>query len=138
MTTFGMHSPSPCRRRRQQRQGLPCNHWTQIRRHFPCKKLGAKREILLAQHPRRRSWTRRSGTWRLFTNRCKGRGKICFGSPTFRERSMKPPRKCVTLLRMTKTEGPNTESFVKKAQSMMMNGMMIFIILTLLLMMLLL
>jgi hypothetical protein len=44
----------------------------------------------------------------------------------------------VTSLRMTKTEGLNTGSFVKKAQSMMMNGMMTFITVTLLLMMLLL
>jgi type I site-specific restriction endonuclease len=42
------------------------------------------------------------------------------------------------LLRMTKTEGPNTGSFVKKALSMMMNGTMTFIMVTLLLMMLLL
>jgi hypothetical protein len=38
-TTFGKHPPSSCRRRRQQRQGLLCNHWTQIRTHSPCKKL---------------------------------------------------------------------------------------------------
>jgi hypothetical protein len=36
---------------------------------------------------------------------------------------------------MTKAEGPNTGSFVKKAQSMMMNGVMTFIMITLLLMM---
>jgi hypothetical protein len=54
------------------------------------------------------------------------------------ERSTKLPKKCVTLLRMTKIEGPNTGSFVKKAQSMMMNGTMTFIMVTLLLMMLLL
>jgi hypothetical protein len=39
---------------------------------------------------------------------------------------------------MTKAEGPNTGSFVKKAQLMMMNGIMTFIMVTLLLMMLLL
>jgi hypothetical protein len=46
-------------------------------------------------------------------------------------------RKCVTSRRMTKTEGLNTGSFVKKAYSMMMNGTVIFIMVTLLLMMLL-
>jgi hypothetical protein len=50
---------------------------------------------------------------------------------------MKLPKKCVTLLRMTKTEGSNIGSFVTKAQSMMMNGTMTFITVTLLLMMLL-
>jgi hypothetical protein len=52
---------------------------------------------------------------------------------------MKLLKKCVTLPRMTKAEGPNsTGSFVKKAQSMTINGMMTFIMVTLLLMMLLL
>jgi hypothetical protein len=46
-------------------------------------------------------------------------------------------KKCVTLPRMTKTEGPNTGSFVKKAQLMMMNGTVSFIMAILLLMMLL-
>jgi hypothetical protein len=138
MNTFSKHPPSPCCRRRQQRQGLPCSHWTRTRRHSPCEKLGDKRERLLVQHLRRRSWTRRSGTWKLFTNRCKGRGKRCFSLLIFREKLTKLPKKCVTSLRMTKTEGLNTESFVKKAQSMMMNGTMTFIMVTLLLMMLLL
>jgi hypothetical protein len=35
---------------------------------------------------------------------------------------MKPPKKCVTSLKMTKTEGSNTGSFAKKIHSMMMNG----------------
>jgi hypothetical protein len=51
---------------------------------------------------------------------------------------MKQPRKCVISLRMTKTEGPNTGSFVKRAQSMMMNGTTIFTMVTSLSMMLLL
>jgi pilus assembly protein TadC len=38
---------------------------------------------------------------------------------------------------MTKTEGPNTGSFVKKIHTMMMIGMVIFIMAILLLMMLL-
>jgi L-asparagine transporter-like permease len=49
---------------------------------------------------------------------------------------MRPLKKCVTSPRMTKTEGPNTGSFVKKIQTMMMNGMVIFIMAILLLMML--
>jgi hypothetical protein len=47
-------------------------------------------------------------------------------------------KKCATSPKMTKDEGLNRESFVKKVQSMMMNGMMTFIMVTLLLMMLLL
>ena len=41
------------------------------------------------------------------------------------------------LLKMTKTEGPNTGSFVKRAYSTKMDGMMILIMIPLLLMMLL-
>jgi hypothetical protein len=33
----------------------------------------AKRERPSVQHFRRRSWTMRSGTWRSFTSRCKGK-----------------------------------------------------------------
>jgi hypothetical protein len=51
---------------------------------------------------------------------------------------MRPLRKCVISHRMTKTEGPNTESFVKTIHTTMMNGMMISIMAILLLMMLLL
>jgi hypothetical protein len=51
---------------------------------------------------------------------------------------MKQPRRCVISLKMTKTEGLNTGSFVKKAQSTKMNGTMNFIMVTLLSMMLLL
>jgi hypothetical protein len=39
---------------------------------------------------------------------------------------MKLLRKCVSLLKMTNTEGPNTGSFVKRVYSMKMDGMMIF------------
>jgi hypothetical protein len=35
---------------------------------------------------------------------------------------MRPPKKCVTSPRMTKTEGPNIESFVKRIHTTMMNG----------------
>jgi hypothetical protein len=51
---------------------------------------------------------------------------------------MKQLRKCVISLRMTKTEGPNIGSFIKRAQSMMINGTTIFTTVTLLSMMLLL
>jgi hypothetical protein len=33
----------------------------------------AKRERPSVQHFKRRSWTRRLGTWRSFTSRCKGK-----------------------------------------------------------------
>jgi hypothetical protein len=55
----------------------------------------------------------------------------------FKGRSMKLLKKCVILLKMTKTEGPNTGSFVKRAYSTKMDGMMILIMIPLLLMMLL-
>jgi hypothetical protein len=115
--------------------GAACSHWTLIRKH--CEKLGARRGKLLAQHLKRRSYIRRSGIWRLSTSTYKEKGKRFFDSPTFRERSTKLMKKCVTLPRMTKTEGPNTRSFVKKAQLMMMSGMVTFIMAVLLLMMLL-
>jgi hypothetical protein len=100
-------------------------------------KLGARRGRLLAQHLRRRNWTKKSGIWRLFINRSKRRERRCFGSLTFRGRLMRPPRKCVTSPRMTKTEGPSTWSFVKKIHTMMMNGTVTFIMAILLLTMLL-
>jgi hypothetical protein len=98
---------------------------TLIRRCY--EKLGARRGRLLAQHLRRRNWIKRSGIWRLSINKCKGRGKRCFGSPTFRRRLMKPLKKSAISLMMTKTEGLNTGSFTKKLHSMMMNGMVAFI-----------
>jgi hypothetical protein len=59
------------------------------------------------------------------------------GWPTFKGRSMKPLRKCVILLKMIMTEGPNIGSFVKRAHSTKTNGTMILIMVPLLLMMLL-
>jgi hypothetical protein len=50
---------------------------------------------------------------------------------------MRPLKICVISLKMTRTEGLNTGSFIKIAHSTKMNGMMTFIMLTLLLMMLL-
>ena len=51
---------------------------------------------------------------------------------------MKPLRKCVILLKMTRTEGLSTRSFVRKAHSTKTNGTTTCIMVTLLLMMLLL
>jgi hypothetical protein len=64
--------------------------------------------------------------------------KKCFGWPTFRRRLMKQLRRYVTSPKMTKTKGPNTWSFIKKAQSTKMNGTTTFIMVTSLSMMLLL
>ena len=107
-----------------------------IKKHYA--KLGARKGRLSVQHPRRRSWTKRSGTLKPFINRSRRRKKRCFVSPIFRGRLMKPVRKCVISPKMTKTKGLNTESFVKPTPTTMMNGMMISIMAILLLMMLLL
>jgi hypothetical protein len=64
--------------------------------------------------------------------------KRCFVSPIFRRRSMRPLRKSVISPKMTKTEGHNTETFVRTIHTTMMNGIMISIMAILLLMMLLL
>jgi hypothetical protein len=117
-------------------QGLHCSHWTLIKIHFA--KPGARKGRLLVQHLRRRSWTKKSGTLKPFINRSKRRKKRCFVSPILRGRLMRLLRKCVISPKMTKTEGLNTESFVKTIRTTMMNGMMISIMTILLLMMLLL
>jgi hypothetical protein len=100
-------------------------------------RLEARRERPLVQHSRRRSWTKRSGTWNSSINNCKGRRRRWLGWPIFKGRSTKLLKKCVILLKMNKTEGPNTGSFVRKAYSMKMDGMMILVMISLLLMMLL-
>jgi hypothetical protein len=64
------------------------------------------------------------------------RKKRCFVSQIFRGRLMRLLRKCVISPKMTKTEGHNTESFVKTIRTTMMNGMIISIMAILLLMML--
>jgi hypothetical protein len=125
-----------CHRRRQPGQGLHCSHWMLIRKHYV--KLGARRGRLPAQHLRRRNWTKRSGTLKPSINRFKRRERKCFRSLISKERLMRPPKKCVISPRRTKTEGPITESFIKKIHTMMMNGMVIFIMAILLSMMLLL
>jgi hypothetical protein len=101
------------------------------------ERLEARRERPLVQHSRRRSWTRRAGTWKSSTNRCKGKRRRWLDWPTFKGRSTKLLRKCVILLKMIKTEGPNIGSFVKRAYSTKMDGTMILIMIPLLLMMLL-
>jgi hypothetical protein len=101
-------------------------------------KLGARRGRLLAQHLRKRNWTKRSGTLKLSINRFKRRERKCFGSLISRERLMRPPKKCAISPRRTKTEGLITGSFIKRIHTMMMNGMVIFIMTILLSMMLLL
>jgi hypothetical protein len=55
----------------------------------------------------------------------------------FKGRLTKLLKEYIILLKMTKTEGPNTRSFVKRAYSTKMDGMMILIMIPLLLMMLL-
>jgi predicted alpha/beta-hydrolase family hydrolase len=80
----------------------------------------------------RRNWTRRSWTYKRFTIKYRGGRKKCFSWPTFRGRLTKQLRKCIISLRMTKTGGPNIGSFVKKVQSMKMNGTAIFTMVTLL------
>jgi hypothetical protein len=110
--------------------------WMLIRRRYT--KLGVRRGRLPAQHLRRRNWTKRSGTLKLFINRFRRRERKCFGSPISRERLMRPPKKCAISPRRTKIEGPITGSLVKRIHTMMMNGMVIFIMAILLSMMLLL
>jgi hypothetical protein len=100
------------------------------------ERLEARRERPPVQHSRR-SWTKRSGTWKSSINKCKGKGRRWLDWPIFKGRSMKLLRKCVSLLKMTKTEGPNTGSFVKRAYSTKMDGMMILVMIPLHFMMLL-
>jgi hypothetical protein len=101
------------------------------------ERLEARRERPPVQHFRRRSWTKRSGTWKSSINKCKGKRRRWLDWLIFKGRSMKLLRKCVSSLKMTKTEGPNTGSFVKRAYSTKMDGMMILVKIPLLLMMLL-
>jgi hypothetical protein len=70
-------------------------------------------------------------------NRSRGKKRRCFVSPIFRRRSMRPLKKCVISLKMTRTEGLSTGSFIKRTHSTKMNGTMTFIMVTLFLMMLL-
>jgi hypothetical protein len=101
------------------------------------ERLEARRERPPVQHSRRRSWTKRSGTWKSSINKCKGKRRRWLGWPIFKGRTTKLLNKCVVLFKMNKTEGPNTGSFVRKAYSTKMDGMMILIMIPLLLMMLL-
>jgi hypothetical protein len=116
--------------------GLHCSHWTSTKKHST--KLEAKKGRLQVQRLRRRSWTKKSGTSKPSINRSRARKRRCFVLPIFRRRSMRPLRKCVISLKMTRTEDFNTESFVRTTPTMMTNGMMISSMEILLLMMLLL
>jgi hypothetical protein len=40
--------------------GAPCSHWVPTKRHSHLERLGARKGRLLAQHHRKRSWTRTS------------------------------------------------------------------------------
>jgi hypothetical protein len=62
----------------------------------------------------------------------------CSGWLIFRRRLTTQLRRCVILLKMIKTEGLSTGSFIRRAHSTKMNVTMTFIMVTLLLMMLLL
>jgi hypothetical protein len=101
------------------------------------ERLEARRARPPVQHSRRRSCTKRSGTWKSSINKCKGKRRRWLDWPIFKGKSTKLLKKCGILLKMTKTEGPNTGSFVKRAYSTKMDGMMILIMIPLLLMMLL-
>jgi hypothetical protein len=91
-----------------------------------------------AQLFRRSKLIRKSGIYRPSISKCKVKRRRWIGWPIFRIRLTKPPKKCVILLKMTRTEGPSTGSFVRRAHLTKMNGAMTFIMVTLLLMMLLL
>ena len=110
---------------------------TQIRKLFLFERLEARRGKPPVQHSRRRSWTKRSGTWRSSISKYKERRRRWRDWLIFKGRSTKPLKKCVILFKMNKLEGPNIGSFVKKAYSTRMDGMMILIMMPLLLMMLL-
>jgi hypothetical protein len=71
-------------------------------------RLKARRERPLVQHSRRRCWPKRSGTCKSSINKCKGRRRRWLDWPIFKGRSTKLLKKCVILLKMNKTEGPNT------------------------------
>jgi hypothetical protein len=103
-----------------------------------CTKLETKRGKLQVQPPRRRSWTKKSGTSKQSISRSKGRRRRCFVLLISRRRSTRPLRKCVISPKMTRTKDLNAESFVRTIPTMMTNGMMIAIMEILLLMMLLL
>jgi hypothetical protein len=106
-----------------------------IRTHY------AKLELIkgrpLVRHLRRKSWTERSGTSKPFINRSREKRRRFFVSPIFKRKSMRPPKKHVISLKMTRTEGLSTGSFINIAHSTKMNGTMTFIMVALLLMILL-
>jgi hypothetical protein len=102
--------------------------WTRTRRPFLFERPEARRGRPLVQHPKRMSWAKKSGIWRCFINKYKGRRRRWLDYPTFRGRLTKLLKKYTISLKMSKSEGPNIGSFIKKASSMRMNGMRISII----------
>jgi hypothetical protein len=116
---------------------LHYSRWTQTKKLFLFERLETRRGKPLVQHSRRRSWTKRSGTWRSSISKYKERRRRWRDWLISKERSTKPLKKYVILFKMNKIEGPNTRSFIKKASSTRMDGMMSLITMPLLLMMLL-
>jgi hypothetical protein len=98
----------------------------------------ARKEKLPAHYFRRRSWTRRSGTWKSFISRCKGKRRRWPDWTTFRRRSTQPLKKCAILPKMTMTKGLSTRIFVRRAHLTRMNDMTTSIMVALPLIMLLL
>jgi hypothetical protein len=78
-----------------------------------CAKLELRKGRLLVRHLRKKSWTKRSGTLKSFINRSREKRRRCFVSLIFKRRSMRPMKKCVISLKMTRTEGLSTGSFIK-------------------------
>jgi predicted nucleic acid binding AN1-type Zn finger protein len=71
------------------------------------------------------------------TNKWREEGRKCFDCLNSRGRLTKLPKRCAISHKTTsKDEGHNRESFIRKAQVMMMYGMMISVMVTLLLMIL--
>jgi hypothetical protein len=94
---------------------------TQTRRLSLSERPEARRGKPPVQYSRRRSWTKRSGIWRSSISKYKERRRRWHGWLIFKERSMKLLKKYVILLKMNKTEGPSTGSFIRKAYSMKMD-----------------
>ena len=69
-------SPSSCRRKKLQRQGLPlCSRWTPIRTSFLLGRPEARRGRPPVQRLRRTTWIKKSKTWRCSISRSNGRRK---------------------------------------------------------------
>jgi hypothetical protein len=58
---------------------MPFSHLTPTKKGSLWEKPKTRRGRLLAQYRMRKSWTKRSETWKLFTSKCKEIEKRCFG-----------------------------------------------------------